>query len=198
MLVYIFILYKYCFLAQVRRRQGRVVKQAVTMYDNWHDSFLLIDIYFYWTRLQSLTQLLKLFLLTLFKRLVDFGDGKKLDRPTKIQKIIVNIKRCWGVLIKRDEGCKCKLTNSWRSWKTEVRSLIIELDGSSWYHVLVCSFKSYLYTRHSRSSSAIKITSFSYQGKMKLSDERSRDCNCLEIEIKRFVDISLVPCNEHN
>ena len=65
-------------------------------------------------------------------------------------------------------------------------------------HVLVCSFKLYLYTRHSRSSSAIKITSFSYQGKMKLSDERSRDCNSLEIEIKRFVDISLVSCNEHN
>ena len=33
---------------------------------------------------------------------------------------------------------------------------------------------------------------------MKLSDERSSDCNSLEIEIKRFVDISLVPCNEHN
>ena len=33
---------------------------------------------------------------------------------------------------------------------------------------------------------------------MKLSDERSRDCNSLEIEIERFVNISLVPCNEHN
>ena len=33
---------------------------------------------------------------------------------------------------------------------------------------------------------------------MKLSDERSRDCHYLEIEIKRFVSISLVPCNEHN
>ena len=64
--------------------------------------------------------------------------------------------------------------------------------------MLVCCLKLYLYTRRSRCSSAIKITSFSYQGKMKLSDERSRDCNCLEIEIKRFVDISLVPCNEHN
>ena len=38
------------------------------------------------TRLQSLTQLLKLFPLTLLKRLVEFGDGKKLDRLTKIQK----------------------------------------------------------------------------------------------------------------
>ena len=75
-----------------------------------------------------MTQLLIFFPLTLFKRLVDFGDGKKLDRPTKIQKIIVNIKRCWGVLIKRDVGCKRKLTNSSRSRKTEVRSLIIGLD----------------------------------------------------------------------
>ena len=33
---------------------------------------------------------------------------------------------------------------------------------------------------------------------MKLSDERSRDCNSFEIEIERFVDISLFPCNEHN
>ena len=33
---------------------------------------------------------------------------------------------------------------------------------------------------------------------MKLSDERSRDCNSLEIEIERFVNISLVSCNEHN
>ena len=33
---------------------------------------------------------------------------------------------------------------------------------------------------------------------MKLSDERSRDCNSLEIEIERFVNISLVPSNEHN
>ena len=33
---------------------------------------------------------------------------------------------------------------------------------------------------------------------MKLSDERSRDCNSLEIEIERFVNISLFPCNEHN
>ena len=126
--LYIYSLDKYSFLAQVQRRQGRVVKQAVTRYGDWHNSFWLIDIYFYWTRLQSLTQLLIFFPLTLFKRLVDFGDGKKLDRPTKIQKIIVNIKRCWGVLIKRDVGCKRKLTNSSRSRKTEVRSLIIGLD----------------------------------------------------------------------
>ena len=33
---------------------------------------------------------------------------------------------------------------------------------------------------------------------MKLSDERSRNCKSLEIEIKRFVSINLVPCNEHN
>ena len=31
-----------------------------------------------------------------------------------------------------------------------------------------------------------------FRDKMKLSDKRSRDCSSLEIEIKRFVNISLV------
>ena len=39
---------------------------------------------------------------------------------------------------------------------------------------------------------------FHFRDKMKLSDERSRDCNSFEIEIERFVNICLVSCNEHN